>query len=141
MSLASLYDDIRSTLEGYLATNWTGTPIVYPNSRKTIVGQAWIRPTVIYSDAVRVLITGSRDDGEEQIGLLIVQIFVPQGTGTGEAFRYAGEIRDLFKEKRIPFSSGSDSLEMGVPKVEDVGESEEDTWYQVNVECPFEHID
>lgn len=135
------YNEIRKAIENYLTANWEQTTIAWSNSSLEVnTREPWIRPNLIWSDGQRVLLTGDRNNGEEQRGILSVQIFVPRGTGCGLAYRLGDQLRMLFKEQRLAIEPG-DSIVFLVASIEDVGETSEERWYQVNVQVPFRRLD
>lgn len=122
----------RNAIESRLAANWTTTPIRYENVP--------FRETVGPYIALFIL------DGEgEQIslgtpalrrwpGVIKIQVFVPQDTGTKLARTYADILGILFD--RAQFSSGnSGTIRCRVPSILHVGVT--NGWDQINVTIPF----
>jgi hypothetical protein len=92
------YATEAATILGRLKTEWDDTtPIAWPNVDFTPPATAWIRPTLLASDAARreMGATGTRTFRHH--GLLLVQVFTPEGSGDGSARTYAEQVCGIFR--------------------------------------------
>lgn len=65
-------------------------------------------------------------------GVVIVQIFIPAGTGDGEAREIADDVSGIFRgvtDSGVLFKA---------PYVTRVGLSDDEVWYQLNVNIPYQ---
>ncbi|MCE5229008.1 DUF4128 domain-containing protein [bacterium] len=139
--MSGSYEAIRKALATYIRDNWTSrTPVAWPNESFTpSAGIAWVRFTVLFSEAGRALITGSRDKGTMIRGLVVLQVFTPSGAGDSEISSLLDAASDLFKERRVEVSQGKAPLITKVPEPQIVGDSS--GWFQVNLTTPFEFLE
>ena len=115
---------IRTDIFTYLAANWSATPIAYPNHSFEDTDDAWIRPSIkmasaIYGDTVI----------DEEYGILFIDVFVPQKTGTLVAFSHADDLRVLFRRKSLS------DIYFDSVSIIDLGEVS--LFYQVQVQAHF----
>lgn len=92
------YDDEAAAILGRLNTQWASTtPIAWPNRPFTPPAGAWIRPTLRAADAARkeIGVAGSRTF--RHYGLLLIQVFAPEGTGDGVARGHAETLCGIFR--------------------------------------------
>jgi hypothetical protein len=69
-------------------------------------------------------------------GLVIVQVFQKENTGTSEARQLANTVVNTFRDKEIPLGGGTGLLRFQrSPEVRTIGVQE--GWYQLNVFCPY----
>lgn len=119
---------VRATLAARMAT-WTTTPIAWPNTPPLTASNApWVRFTVIpFSRTWPTTPAGTKRvmDGE-----VVVQVFVPSGSGDGQAATLADAIGALFSKYA---ASGVQCHEPKAPVV--VGDM--DGWYQINAIIPW----
>lgn len=119
---------VRATLATRMAT-WTTTPIAWPNTPPLTASNApWVRFSVIpFSRTWPTTPAGTKRvmDGE-----IVVQVFVPSGSGDGQAATLADAIGTLFGKYA---ASGVQCHEPKAPVV--VGDK--DGWYQINAIIPW----
>ena len=119
---------VRSILAARMAT-WTTTQICWPNTPPlTALNTPWVRFTVIpFSRTWPTVPAGTKRvmDGE-----IVVQVFVPSGSGDGAAATLADSIGTLFSGYA---SGGVQCHEPSAPVV--VGDM--DGWYQINAKIPW----
>ena len=119
---------VRATLAARMAT-WTTTPIVWPNTPPlTASNVPWVRFTAIAF--ARIWPTTPAGTKRVMDGEVIVQCFVPSGSGDGVAATLADAIGTLFNKY------AADGVQCHEPKapvvVGDVG-----GWYQINAIIPW----
>ena len=112
-----------------LRDNWTTTPISYDNSDFSAQNDVpYIHLSVIDGFASQVD-WGKPTNTYRHLGVIVCQIFVPIGVGTGLAKGYADSIAAIWRSARF---SGITCL---TPRVEKVGEI--GSWFQINVTVDF----
>lgn len=123
-----MINTIRAILAARMAT-WTTTPICWPNTAPlTASNSPWVRFAVIpFSRTWPTVPAGTKRvmDGE-----VVVQCFVPSGSGDGTAATLADSIGTLFSKYA---ASGVQCHEPKAPVV--VGDM--DGWYQINAIIPW----
>lgn len=132
------FDEFRAFAETKIQTDWTATPIEFENATESDALKAakdsktpWIRFTI--RDGGGELITvGSDSRLDRFVGLLIIQIFVAQKTGTGQARRYADQLSGFWKGY-----AGQPCVQILTPSINVIGENE--GWFQINVNIPFQN--
>ena len=141
--MSTVFDTIREKIETYLAANWdeeAQCPIKWPNEPFADHEQtAYVQYNLNYSDVHRFTLTGTPTAGQRQLGLVTMQIFVREASGTGTAMELADDVRDLFNEVDLAMGDGT-FIRFDAPSINVVGNSSPG-WWQVNVDCPFEHVD
>lgn len=124
-----------ATLWSSTAVDWSsfggaGVPFVAPEPDVADpAGSAWIRPTLVVARGERI--TLGPVARRRTAGLLIVQIFTPQGAGHKPAATLAATLCSLFRDVQV---EGMTFLE---PQPRPVGPEPEGAWYQLNIEIPF----
>ncbi len=112
----------RTSIESRLKANWTTTAIAYPNVGFNPENAVpWVRLTILNGES------GPRNvnAGKRHLGVIVLQIFVPQNTGTHIARGYADSLAAIFEDAQF---SG---ILCGVASIETIGNT--NTWYQINV--------
>lgn len=126
--------EIQSALELALATALPTTPTAWPNvafdpATDAVDGDGnkvlWIRPT----NKPAVSSTASFQE-DKDVGVFIVQVFGPDGTGLGDVNAAAAMIESTFRRKEL---SG---VVCDVPYINDVG-PDGSGWYQMNIIIPW----
>lgn len=124
----------RAAIESRLAANWTTTSIKFENTRFEQPREtAWIACYILNGDGNQISL--GDNPLHRYAGVIMVQIFVPESSGTQTARGYADTIAAIYRRQQI--SNGSSgtitcrtpSISQGIPK---------DGWYQINVMCPFQ---
>lgn len=130
------FEEFRAFAEEKFDTDWTVTPVEWenvPESDALIaakeVKNPWVRFTIRDGDGNRQTV-GSINRFNRYAGVLIIQVFVAQKTGTATARTYAGLIAEIWDGY-----SGEPCLEFGPAAITVVGETE--GWFQFNVTISF----
>ena len=119
----------RRDIEGRLTANWATTSIAYDNVpfKTPSDSTSWVRLRIFEENVTRLNIG---NPGTHRVsGLIVVEIFVPQGRGTQTVRGYADTIAAVFRDQQF---SGITCRE-ATPR--SVGEYE--GWWQYNVSVPF----
>lgn len=121
-----MINTVRAILAGRMAT-WATTPICWPNTAPlTTLNAPWVRFTVLPS-ARKWPMAGTKRIIE---GEIVVQVFVPSGSGDGTASTLADSIGTLFGRYA---SGGVQCDEPNAPAV--IGDA--GGWYQINASIPW----
>ena len=127
------YADERRAIEARLAANFSAIPIRYENAPFQESDEAYCAVFVRRGQGHQITL-GPAPQLNRWAGLIIVQVFVPEDTGTQAAAGYCDSIADVFR--RQEFSAGSSGLiRCRVPNVETIGTKA--GWFQMNVEVPY----
>lgn len=119
---------VRPILAARMAT-WITTPISWPNTPAlTAQNVPWVRFSVI--PFARTWPTTPGGTKRIMDGEIVVQVFVPSGSGDGVAMTRAEAISALFSR----YKSGG--VECSEPK-EPVIVGDNDGWYQINAIIPW----
>jgi len=123
------FETARRDIEGRFDTNWVTTVKAFDNvDFKPPEGAAWTRIKIFEEDTQRINIG---TPGVHRVsGMIVVEIFVPKGTGTATARDYAGQIATIFRDAQF---NGVLCRE-AVPR--NVGDYK--GWYQFNVVTRFQ---
>lgn len=95
------YERMRRNISNHFKEKWDGiTPAIYPNKEKD-VGNAeqFVRLNILPSGGRQVAV-GGRNFRRE--GIVVVQIFVLQGTGQGTLGALEEKATRIFEEARLP---------------------------------------
>ena len=123
-----MYDDARRILTQRMSDMWVDTPVAWPNGSPISGVDSWVRFAVVPGLLEKTSI-GSDVQHYRLSGYVAVQVFVPAGSGDGEAGRMAWEVGEVFR------GYGSGGVRCSDPEFRPVGVS--DGWYQINVTVPF----
>ena len=124
--------DERKAIESRLAAAWATTPIRYENVPFAAPSTPYVALFILDGEGNQVSL--GTPALRRWTGIIIVQVFVPQDTGTQIAKSYADTIGAIFD--RAQFSSGnSGTIRCRVPSVKSIGIT--NGWNQVNVSVPF----
>lgn len=126
-------EQIRQEIFGVVVSTWaTADTIAWPNRPfNPDPNKNWIRPTILMADSDYGELGG--DGVGIRTGVLIVQIFVPAGTGIKNANTHASSFETAFRRQDLDgviFDEVS-TREIGIDK------GGEQNFYQVNVHAPF----
>ncbi len=120
---------VRSILSTRMAT-WTTTPISWPNTAPLTASNApWVRFSVI--PFARTWPTTPAGTKRVMDGEVVVQVFVPSGSGDGTAATLADSIGTLF----FKYSYGG--VQCSEPKAPVIVGSDNLGWYQINAIIPW----
>ncbi|HIJ23920.1 MAG TPA: hypothetical protein HPP64_13575 [Gammaproteobacteria bacterium] len=118
----------RQTIETLLSNNWVTTDIAWDGVDYTpVAGTSWISLTILSGEDQSSTMTKYN-----QIGLLVIQIFTPEHTGSATARGYADTLSGIF---RNAVQSG---INFKLPTTTRVGIS--NGWYQMNVSVPYHRL-
>jgi hypothetical protein len=133
--MADTYKEARDVLSGFITTTWntatSSAPLLYDNQdgdrpeEPTLFG----RLTIQHANGTRADLAGLRFRRE---GLMTVQVFVPQGSGT--------ELADQTAEALVEALEGVGPATLENVWLRDIGMREvgpDGTYHQVNVEAEF----
>jgi hypothetical protein len=125
----------RQVLEGWFNDHWANAcPIRWENlAWQEPIDATWvaffIRPGQGQQLDIRGEETLTRHDG-----LVIVQVFQKEKTGTATASRNADRVSDIFRRLRIR-DDAAGTFQFREPYIQRVGEA--NGVYQINVTCPY----
>ena len=109
------------------AEHYQRTPVAWPNAAFTPPDdEPWVRLTIKGGDGRQVATTGRRI---RRSGVVIVQVFTPEGEGDAPARSIADEVAAIFEAMTL------DGVRFKAASNEVVGAHE--GWFQINVEIPF----
>jgi hypothetical protein len=105
--MSSTYNDVRSAIEGRLATQMAVNP-VYPVSYQNVPftppnNTPWLQAFIRFGDNNYATLLGPSVGFNRQNGTLVVNVFTPIGAGAAANFVIAERVKDLFD--RAKFSS------------------------------------
>lgn len=91
---------IRATIEGMLATELAGSPVIpvvfHNMAYEPTPGSSWVQCLVSFG-AGQYLGQGLTTNSQNRIvGLVVINTFTPQGVGSGDNLTIAKRIRDLY---------------------------------------------
>lgn len=123
----------RQAIESRLAANFTAIPIQFENVPAPASKDPYCALFIRRGDGHQISL-GPSPQLQRWAGLIIVQVFVPEDTGTQEIATHADNIAAVFN--RQEFSSGASGLiRCRVAKVETIGVR--NGWFQQNVTIPY----
>lgn len=126
------FDDCTKAVEIRLNAGWTTTPIRYENVAFIETNEPYVALYVLDGEGHQISL--GTVALRRWVGVIFVQIFVKQDTGSRLAKSYANTIGALFD--RAEFSVGvSGLIRCRVPSIHEVGIT--NGWYQINVSVPF----
>jgi hypothetical protein len=131
------FDALRETLEQRMADNWSDSDVAYENiafSPPSPSSSAkWVRFTVINGES-RTSEGGitSGNYKTRDTGLVSLQIFVPQNSGTKKSRQLIDSFNSIFEHKRF---SGVVTYSASIVPVGVL-----DGWHQTNLTIPFRRI-
>jgi hypothetical protein len=129
------YEQAAKDLRTYFDSEWSETPVHYPNQEEgedlgefeKPTNDDWVRFTVNQGDSEQN--TLEENPEFRHFGTIIVQVFVPIGAGDGRALKLIDMISSLFRGRTI-----GESL-FRSPEVTTPGR--DGKWYQKNVTIPY----
>ena len=127
------FADERKAIESRLAAAWTTTPIRYENVPFGAISTPYVALFIIDGQGQQISL-GTAPVLRRWVGIIMIQVFVPQDTGTQIVKSYADTIGVIFD--RAQFSSGnSGTIRCRVPSIQSIGI--QNGWQQINVSIPF----
>ncbi len=126
------FEDAAKAIESRLQANWSTTPIKFENAPFAETTSAYVALYIRDGEGNQVSL--GTPALRRWPGLIIVQVFVPENTGTRKAREYADDIGPIFD--RVQFSSGgSGTITCRTPSIDVIGLKF--GWWQVNVTVMF----
>ncbi len=91
---------IRSTIEGRLATelaNSPALPVVFQNmAYEPTPNSSWVQCLTTFGSSEYLSLGGTTDSDNRMVGLVLINIFTPQGVGPGGNYVIGKRVRDLY---------------------------------------------
>ena len=119
-------------IETRLAAGWTTTPIRYDNAPFPETTAPYVALFILDGDGNQISLGAVAL--RRWVGLIVLQIFVPQDTGTRLAKGYANTLGALFDRAEFPVENGG-LIRCRVPSIAEIGIR--NGWNQLNVTIPF----
>lgn len=127
------YETVRKEIQAYFANNFDGVTsdkIAWDNVSFTPEeGEAWVRFSV-QNNLSNFISIGGPSVKVRKLGIIFVQVFVPQGQGTLLADQIVDKVSNTLEAEQL--TSGFTLQETSVQNV-----GNNNGWYQVNVSTPF----
>lgn len=123
----------RTAIETRFSTEWGATSeVAYENvAFKIPCDEPWVRLN-IYGGAGEYRALGCL---KRYTGVIIVQIFIPSGSGTNKAREFADKVVGIFDS--VSFGgSGADNIKCDVVSIDTMGTDK--PFYRMNVSIPFQ---
>lgn len=127
MKLSQVQTHVESTLN----SEWTATQIAWENVDYNPEDGPWIRATVVFGESFGTEKGDATNACGIRTGQVIVQVFVPSGSGTRKATNMAHTLERIFRLR-----SFENSLHFQEPYTLKIGDDGYG-FYQVNVHAPF----
>ena len=127
------FEQERQAIEERLASNYTALPIRFENAPFRETSTAYCALFIRRGEGRQVTL-GDGAQHHRWTGLIIVQVFYPEDTGTAAALQQATTIGDIFRRQEFSVS-GSGLIRCRVPSIETVGVR--NGWFQVNITTPY----
>lgn len=135
--MSSGVTDERTAIGTLFNTAWgSTTPVAWPNRPFSPPSGSWVRFTIIGIDSVSVEL-GPRSQ-ERRTGMVIVQIFTTLDKGDALGLGLADQVAAVFRNKRVAAGNDGDII-FRKPRTRSIGVAANGTFYQHNVEVPFQH--
>ena len=125
------FETLTREIESRMAANWSATPIAYENVPFTPDNDPWIRLTVVNGAGLTLGVTGSTPAVRDS-GLISVQVFVPEGTGSQQAKALVDLVLPIYEHTRF---SG---ILAYTATINPAGTF--DGWHQTNITIPFRRV-
>ena len=98
--MSSTLNDVRSAIEARIATEMVIAP-AYPVSYQNVPyappnNGTWVQVSISFGDAAYATLLGASTGFDRHNGVLAVNIFTPNGQGTGANYTIGERIKDLF---------------------------------------------
>lgn len=128
------FEHERVAIEGRFAANYTATPIKYANKKfeppKTT---AWVALTIL-TGIGRQASLGASNPLHRFTGVIQIDVFAPEDTGTATARGHADTIGDIYRRQQFSYSS-SGTITCDTPYITDRGI--ENGWHRLVVSIPY----
>jgi len=132
--------EVRSTLAARLASNWTATPIAWPNydfdpSRLSADEQTtgFIRFSIQFGASEQIGLGGELDKRQwRNLGVLFIQVFVAENSGTKLCMQHVDALKELWRGQQL-----AGGILIRSPDINVIGRDNEG-FFQVNVSVAFQ---
>ena len=122
----------RSTIEKFLADNWTTTPIQFDNVRfDKPADSKWIALSINTGSSEQITM-GSNAPLNRHIIIINVQVFTEAGIGSKQAKEFARDIATLFR-RRVFRVSATETILCREPQITRVGVEQDTGLYNMLV--------
>lgn len=128
MSYDATLETIRTRFKTEIATAHN-LPTQYDNHLKIKQTDLWCRMTVLFGDSFQASIGSPGSNRFRDTGVMVAQLFLPNGKGEKDIWVMAGYIKAAFRAVSV---SG---VKFRVPSAKRIGRN--GNFLQVNVSCPF----
>jgi len=135
--VASNLNGAASSVEAYLESNWTQTPIAWPGIDFDPPDGPWLQASIQWGDGFIETMGGSGSGTNAVVGVLTLNLFDKPGDGAGQVDSLADDARDLFNRAEV---SGVRFDAPSGPKPGE-GRTGETAWLQRTVSVPFEIVE
>ena len=103
--MSSTLNDVRSAIEARIATEMALSP-KYPVSYQNVSyappnNGTWVQVSISFGDAAYATLLGASTGFDRHNGVLAVNIFTPNGQGTGANYTIGERIKDLFDRQTV----------------------------------------
>jgi hypothetical protein len=130
-------EQVRELISGYINTQWTLTPICWPNIPFAVdPNTEFIRAAIGWGNCVIGELGVSGVDIETNT--LFIDIFTKKDHGTKKPLTYAGTIRDLFRRKTLYTSDNSAFISFDQVSIREI--ANEDIFYHVKCSIMFHNF-
>ena len=131
---------IRAVVEGRLATELANSPVlpvVFHNmAYEPTPGSSWVQCLTSFGGGEYLTQGGLTDSSNRIVGIVVVNVFTPQGIGSGANYTIAKRIRDLYN--RVIVSGVYFDAPVG-PEV--LASASPEGYFQTQVRVTFEFIE
>ena len=130
---------IRATIEGRLATELAGSPVIpvvfHNMAYEPTPGSSWVQCLTSFGSNQYLSQGANANSDNRIIGLVAMNIFTPQGVGPGDNYAIAKRIRDLYNRVIV---SG---VYFDAPVGPEVLSASPEGYFQTQVRVTFESIE
>jgi hypothetical protein len=130
---------IRATIEGRLATELAGSPVIpvvfHNMAYEPTPGSSWVQCLTSFGSNQYLSQGATVNSDNRMVGLVVMNIFTPQGVGPGDNYAVAKRIRDLYNRVIV---SG---VYFDAPVGPEVLSASPEGYFQTQVRVTFESIE
>ena len=119
------FDAIRNAIENRFLTNWSATPVAWPNVPFPPPATAWVRLSLLDGQAGNETLA----NGVAYPGVIDIGVLVPESAGAGQARTLADQAAAIFNNQRF----GGVACRAAYATV--IGAA--DGWWRMTVTVPF----
>lgn len=125
------FESLTRSIETVFDDSYSATPVAYENVPFDPPSGAWVRLTVVNGGGATFGLTGAQPIVRDT-GVISVQVFVPENTGTQAAKALVDSIVPIYEHTQF------DGIVAYTASVAPVGIS--DGWHQTNITIPFRRV-